>query len=68
MEDHSKQVMEESSKLIPLLTNSIDDTNTSQRFSLILLNEFNHLSFKRSKSGFINGLTSSLDVDALEYV
>jgi len=76
MEEFSKTIMKESSKVTSLLSNNVDDTNTAQRLSSILLNEFNYLSWSRavtialggrSKLGFINGSISSLDVDVLEY-
>ena len=67
--------MEESSssKVTPLFNNNTDDTNTAQRLSSILLNEFNYLPWSRavtialggrSKLGFINGSISSPDVDS----
>ena len=43
MEEFYKTIIEESSKVTPLLSNNVDDTNTAQRLSSILLNEFNYL-------------------------
>ena len=45
MEEFSIATMEESysSKVTPFFNNNTDDTNTAQRLSLILLNEFNYL-------------------------
>ena len=73
-ENHSKNTIYIGLK-VPLLTNGFDDTNTSQRVSIVLLNEFNFLWSRvitialgrRSKLGFINSFTSHPDVDDLEY-
>jgi hypothetical protein len=70
--------MEESSnsKVTSFFNNNTDDTNTAQRLSSILLNEFNYLPWSkaiiialggRSKLGFINGSISSPNVDSPEY-
>jgi len=68
--------MEENSKITPLLSNNVDDINTAQKLSSILLNEFYYLPWSRavtivfggrSKLGFINGSISSSDVDVPEY-
>ena len=75
MEEFYKTIIEQSSKVTPLLSNNVDDTNTAQRLSSILLNEFNYLpwlraitiALGRSKLGFINGSISYLDVDVPEY-
>jgi hypothetical protein len=70
-----KDVIDICSK-ISILANCSDDTNTSQRLSYVLLNEFNYLSWSkvviislggRSKLGFINGSTISLEVNDREY-
>jgi hypothetical protein len=42
MENHSKNTIYIGLK-VPLLTNGIDDTNTLERLSSILLNEFKYL-------------------------
>ena len=65
-----------SSKVTPLLSNNIDNTNIAQRLSLVLLKEFNYLPWsraitiainERSKLGFINSSIYSPDVDYPEY-
>jgi hypothetical protein len=70
-----KDVIDICSK-ISILANCSDDTNTSQRLSYVLLNEFNYLSWSkvviislggRFKLGFINGSTISLEVNDREY-
>jgi len=76
MEEFSIATMEESSssKVTPLLSNNIDDTNIVQRLSSVLLNEFNYLPWSivvtialggRSKLRFINGSISSPDVSRI---
>jgi hypothetical protein len=78
MEEFSIATMEESysSKVTPFLNNNTDDTNTAQRLSSVLLNEFNYLHWSRvvtialsgrSKLRFINGSISSPDMDSPEY-
>jgi len=78
MEEFSIATMEESynSKVTPFFNNNTDDTNTAQRLSSVLLNEFNYLHWSRvvtialsgrSKLGFINGSISSPDMDSPEY-
>ena len=49
MEEFSTAIMEESSssKVTPFFNNNIDDTNITQRLSVVLLNEFNYLSWSR---------------------
>jgi hypothetical protein len=42
MENHSKNIIYVGLK-VPLLTNGFDDTNTLERLSSILLNEFKYL-------------------------
>ena len=75
MENHSKNTIYIGLK-VPLLTNGFDDTNTLERLSSILLNEFNYLLWsrvvtialgRRSKLDFINSSTSHPDMDDLEY-
>jgi len=75
MKNHSKNTIYIGLK-VPLLTNGFDDTNTLERLSSILLNEFNYLHWsrvvtialgRRSKLDFINSSTSHPDMDDLEY-